>query len=224
MLVFKSTAKAVSAGAYHTMVLDRNGALWATGRNNDGEFGDGSGKGTSKFIQVINSDVQAVTAGLTHSLVLKRDGSVWATGSNEFGQLGDGKVLDSKAKILKFVKILSNSGAKALAACAQHSLMVKQDGSLWNTGSNKYGQLGDHLKPGRTSFKQVISSGVLAVGTGPAAHHSVILMQDNSVRATGKNTAGQLGGGLQGDKSQFVQVSSLGQGKMVRRGAPWNLY
>ena len=34
------------------------------------------------------------------------------------------------------------SAAKAVAAGGYHSMLLKQDGSLWATGSNKHGQLG----------------------------------------------------------------------------------
>ena len=34
------------------------------------------------------------------------------------------------------------AGAKAVAAGAFHSMVIKEDGSVWATGSNEYGQLG----------------------------------------------------------------------------------
>ena len=126
---------------------------------------------------------------------------MWATGSNEYGQLG----LDSKRNPMKtnFVKVFK-SGAKALSTGDGHSLLLRHDGSVWSTGSNTYGQLGDGSNSDRDSFVQVIPSYAEAIAAG--AQHSLVVMHDGSVWATGLNMQGQLGDGTTIHKSIFVQV------------------
>ena len=51
--VLADDAKAVAAGLEHSMVLKTDGTVWATGENMAGQLGDGSWRGTSKFVKVI---------------------------------------------------------------------------------------------------------------------------------------------------------------------------
>ena len=71
-------------------------------------------------------------------------------------------------------------------------MVVKQDGSLWATGYNAQGQLGDGSNTNRNTFKEVMT-GVKAVTAG--SYHTMVLKQDGSLWATGYNKNGQLGDG-----------------------------
>ena len=91
--------------------------------------------------QTFDAVVSGVLAlGLEHTLVLKYDGTVWATGGNMFGQLG----IDwrTQTTIANFVEVVSGD-ATAVATGNEHSMVLKKDGSIWATGSNMEGQLGD---------------------------------------------------------------------------------
>ena len=95
----------------------------------------------------------------------------------------------------------------AVAAGLQHTMVVKQDGSLWAAGRNKKkGQLGDGSTTNKRSFAKVISSDVKAVSAG--WWHTMVVKQDDSVWATGDGGYGQLGDGSTTDKRSFVQVIS----------------
>ena len=94
-------AKAVAAGSRHSMMLGKDGSVWATGHNLFGQLGDGLAYDRQVFVRVISDRAKAVAAGAFHSMVIKQDGSVWATGSNEYGQFGDGSTTSEKI----FVKL-----------------------------------------------------------------------------------------------------------------------
>ena len=51
------------------------------------------------------------------------------------------------------------AGATEIDAGNDHSMVLKQDGSVWATGSNEYGQLGDGTTTIRLTFVKVVSSG-----------------------------------------------------------------
>ena len=52
-------------------------------------------------------------------------------------------------------------GFGKLSLGGYHSMMIKQDGSMWATGWNNYGQLGDgSSKIDKKTFVQVVSSAV----------------------------------------------------------------
>ena len=75
-----------------------------------------------------------------------------------------------------------------------HSLMLKQDGSVWAVGRSNYGQLGDQTTTDKSRIVQVIFEPAKAVSAG--RFHSLVLLQDTSVWVTGSNAYGQLGWGM----------------------------
>ena len=46
-------AQAIAAGNGHSMVLEIDGTVWATGNNNKGQLGDGTRSSKSNFVQVL---------------------------------------------------------------------------------------------------------------------------------------------------------------------------
>ena len=142
-----------------------------------------------------------------HTLLLRHDGTVWATGGNTFGQLG----IDPKIHIrtINFVQVVT-SGVKAVATGGRHSMVLRQDdsmsyGSVWCTGRNIYGQLGDGSNIDKHSFVQVIPEGATAVAAG--AFHSMVLKQNDNIWATGSNKDGQYGDGTTISEKTFVRVA-----------------
>ena len=49
------------------------------------------------------------------------------------------------------------AGAKAIAAGYFYSMVLKGDGTVWATGDNGYGQLGDGTTISKSSFVKVFS-------------------------------------------------------------------
>ena len=84
--------------------------------------------------------------------------------------------------------------------------MVHHDGSLWTTGFNGYGQLGDGTTTNRYTFVKVIDSGVQAMTGGWL--HTIVMKQDGSLWTTGYNENGELGDGTTTSRSTFVKVST----------------
>ncbi|AEC02492.1 fimbrillin family protein [Parasphaerochaeta coccoides] len=143
--------EAVSAGSMYTMFLKKDGTLWATGQNNNGQLGDGTTTAKSTPVEVWDStdgdvkmtNVKAVSAGASHTMILKKDGTLWATGNNGSGQLGVGATLLPETKTLTPVQVTSmGSDVEAVYAGTYHTLILKKDGTLWATGYNEFGQLG----------------------------------------------------------------------------------
>ena len=204
--VIKSGGETVAGGFRHSMLLKQDGSVWATGMNDEGQLGDGSTESKHKFVQVIASGATAIAAGCHHSLALMQDGSVWGTGGNTFGQLGDGSTTSKTfmRKVTSPVMEKGIGGAVAIAAGMTHSLVLGQDGSVWASGKNNYGQLGDGTTVSKNIFVKVISSGVQTVAAG--AWHNMFMTENGNVWATGANDYGQLGDGSQINKNTFARV------------------
>ena len=54
--------------------------------------------------------------------------------------------------------VLADTDAESLAAGGSHSMVLKKDGSVWTTGNNKYGQLGDGSNADKNRFVKVIGT------------------------------------------------------------------
>ncbi|MDP2139103.1 MAG: immunoglobulin domain-containing protein [Candidatus Didemnitutus sp.] len=97
--------------------------------------------------------------------------------------------------------------SQAFAAGNYHSLFTKTDGTLWATGNNSSGQLGDGTNTSR--FIPVnVATGVTAVAAG--ALHSVFVKSDGSLWGMGYNFNGQLGDGTTNNRNTPVQIVASG--------------
>jgi alpha-tubulin suppressor-like RCC1 family protein len=189
-----SGVTAIAARSDFSLALRSDGTVWAWGRNSIGELGDGTTIDRPTPVQVLNlSGITAISAGEGHGLALKSDGTVWAWGLNLAGQLGDGTApMDHRTP----VQVSNLSGITAINSGDDHSLALKNDGTVWAWGYNEYGQLGDGTAHNsRPTPVQVLQnlSGVTAVAGGGS--HSLALKFDGTVWAWGYNFQGELGDG-----------------------------
>ncbi len=88
------------AGYSHAIALKSNGTLWAWGRNDNGQLGDGSTISQNAPIQIgLDSIWVAVSTSNSHTIALKLDGSLWAWGANSKGELGNGTTVNSTSPV-----------------------------------------------------------------------------------------------------------------------------
>ena len=79
----------VAAGFEHTVVLRYDGTVWAWGRNQEAQLGNGGRHNIFTPVQARDLDnVIAIATQKIHTLALRNDGTVWAWGWNGEGQLG----------------------------------------------------------------------------------------------------------------------------------------
>jgi len=215
---------ALSAGELHSMALKSNGMVWTWGDNPNGQLGNGTETSSSTPVQVLGpggsgylTDVVAISGGHHHSVALKSDGTIWAWGGNSYGQLGNGIATNSSTP----VQVLGPGGSGyltgvvAISAGYNHSLALKNDGTIWAWGQNANGQLGNGTATNRSTPVQVLDPGgsgyltdVLAISSGN--YHSIALKSDGTIWVWGWNPYGQLGDGTETSSSTPVQV--LGPG------------
>jgi len=144
--------------------------------------------------------VTKVAAGSLSSYFLKSDGSLWAMGLNSYGQLGDGTSGFYNKTNLPEQIVSSNvtavaTGGGFIGDFGQgpwgHTLFLKSDGSLWDMGYNRLGELGDGTIKNTNRPEQIVASNVTAIAAG--AYHSLFLKNDGSLWGMGSAGFGALG-------------------------------
>lgn len=83
--------KTMAAGERFSMGIKTDGTLWAWGKNDVGQLGDGTTTNQPLPVQIgTATNWDSVASGYQHTVALKTDGSLWTWGTNEVGQLGNG--------------------------------------------------------------------------------------------------------------------------------------
>jgi alpha-tubulin suppressor-like RCC1 family protein len=91
----------------------------------------------------------------------------------------------------------------AISAGRIHSLFLKTDGTVWATGDNSNGELGNGTQSREASPIQVMTN-VKSISAGSS--HSFFLKTDGTVWATGNNFSGKLGDGTTTNRTSPTQV------------------
>ncbi len=202
----------IAAGAKHAVALRADGTVWAWGRRDNGEIGDGEPTGLRPLRAIGPTRVPGVQ-GITqlavdgsHNLALRADGHVMAWGSNRNGELGNGtRVTGWKATEVsgldRIVSIAAGTGGSA-AGC---SGAVRDDGTVWMWGTNSSAQMGNGAgplspdDPGARMLVPVPVMGIagarrISIGLG----HVAVLLNDGTLRMWGHDGWGQIGVGTSG--------------------------
>ncbi len=195
-------ATAIAAGDGHILVLAGNGTVWAWGANTYGQLGNANPATQLVLTQVSGlTGVTAIAAGTDDSFALKSDGTIWAWGYNSYGQLGDGTTTNQSTP----VQVVGPGGTGTLtgtvsiAAGTDHTLAVRQDGSVWNWGSGGHGELGNGTYTYSNSIPiQVLGYNGVGLLSGASVvaggnWHSLALASDGSISAWGEGSYGQIG-------------------------------
>jgi alpha-tubulin suppressor-like RCC1 family protein len=196
-----SGVKAIASGISHLVALKNDGTIWAWGSNRVGQLGNDHDLAIiCKPVQVAElHGMASIAAGGYHTVALQQNGRVWSWGYDSNGALGNGTVSDSGTHLPAQVSSLSD--VKAVAAGLNHSVAIREDGTVWVWGSNRAGQQGNGTTAGANNLP-VQLAGVSGVADVIAkANHTVALMQDGTAWAWGDKGSGQWGNGFTVDGS-----------------------
>ncbi|MBQ2938059.1 MAG: cadherin-like beta sandwich domain-containing protein [Clostridia bacterium] len=165
------TVPQVAEGEGFTIVLKEDGTVWATGKNNLGQLGDGTTTNSNVLKQVkIDEDayltnVKKISASFTHIMALTKDGEVYAWGYNGNGQLGQGdgtnRSYATKVKGIKGEGYLENIIDIAMAHDDAYALNNEGEFIAWGGGSGFLGQAAS-----TTPIKIEKVSNIISIDTG----------------------------------------------------------
>ena len=214
------TAKAISAGFWHTCAIldDDTAKCWGDGEHgklghgSDNDLGDDEDEMGDK-LPVVNlgsgRTAKAISAGGNHTCALLDDDTVKCWGKGTHGRLGyenwawlgDGE--DEMGDKLPVVNLGSGRTAKAISAGWSNTCVLLDNDTVKCWGWGNEGQLGqdskDNLGDNRGEMENLeaidFGSGrtVRFIATGQ--HHSCALLDDNTIKCWGNGRSGQLGQG-----------------------------
>ena len=221
ILEFIIKVKMVASSNYHTMILAQNGTVFACGKNTFGQLGlgDTTHRYTFTAVPALPKGVVAsqVVAGGCHTMILAEDGTVFACGWNALGQLGLGDDDDR----LTFTEVTLPEGvvAKQVVGGQRHTIILAEDGTVFACGWNAFGQLCLGDTTNRNTFTPVpaLLDGKIVTQVVAGASHTMILVEDGTVFACGKNGDGQLGLGNNTSRKTLTKVSALPNKKVAKQ-------
>lgn len=128
---------------------------------------------------------------------------VLGLGFNTSGTLGDNSNLNRSSPVQIGT---DNPGFLSVVTGGAHTLVIKNDYTLWVTGDNTYGQLGQGNTLAKNSFVQVLAGTNSFVWVGGGNYHSAAIDTSGTLYTWGRNNAGQVGNNTTTNRSVPVSI------------------
>lgn len=237
----------IAAGGFHSLaVVDGQVRSW--GYNGFGQLGDGTltdnndskADRTAPTVKDVNNSIitgiVSVAGGGEHSLALTTNHTVYAWGNNDNGQLAVTVTVPSYRPLADLVQVEGTTLTNVIqiAAGANFSVALKDDGSVWVWGYNGGGQLGiDPTGTSPTLFsatpRQIIqppvvgheSEKVTQISAG--LDHVLALEAGGTVVSWGLNSNAQLGLGSDPSNDPLTKGFSITPANVVGIGGTGTL-
>ncbi len=190
------------------LAIDSQGNAWGWGLNASNDLCLPGGTLVPKPEQIPLSNVTLGTGARTHSL-FDSGGTVYACGSGEYGELGNGSTASSSTPTP--VLGLPQETVKALTSSWGGSGALMADGSYYNWGYNRAGQLGngtttDSAVPVQVALPAAVDQ-VFQGGSGAKNGQTIAILSDGSLWLWGNGTSGQLGNGTARSSSTPIHIT-----------------
>jgi alpha-tubulin suppressor-like RCC1 family protein len=127
-----TTARSISSGSYHLLIVLANGTVMGCGLNSSGQLGTGNTIDSTTPVEMVGmTNVIAVTAGRDFSLILKNNGLMYGVGNDNYGQLADGasgfdELIPVESIVVPNQKIYKlNDSVRASTFCVHENNLVR---------------------------------------------------------------------------------------------------
>ena len=217
-----SSIIAIAAGYQFSLALKSDGTVYAWGRNQEGQLGDGTTTQRTTPIQIPNlSGIAAISAGGYHTLALQSEGNfsgnVWAFGYNyPGGQLGDGTTNQSSTPLLVATNVRKVSGS------IYASLLLQEDSGFLTKvlgAGTHLGSYADSTAPSPSNrFITILRDDFVDVSAG--TNIQLALRSDTTIREWGSTMSTGADGEVLGDDTG---IDDDPDGDGLTNGEEWAL-
>lgn len=214
----------VICGADHTTAYsDSTLVVYSWGWGDFGRLGHGDS--SDLFIpQAIKTlqglRIKQIACGDSHCLAVTINGEVQSWGRNQNGQLGLGNTEDSL--VPRKIQGFQGIAVKMVAAGAEHTVAVTEDGKVYGWGWGRYGNLGlndrnDRLVPEEVAAINGEKFTMVACGW----RHTIAISDSGSLYTYGWSKYGQLGHGDNEDHLVPCRVEGLRNAHITQISGGW---
>jgi alpha-tubulin suppressor-like RCC1 family protein len=208
----------VAVGREHTMIIKKDGSLWAMGTGGWGQLGLGHDyedwKDRHIPSRVGDNTYVAVSAGYAFTMALDTDGRLWGWGDNYNYQLGNPSYYESWTPIL----VNEDDDWVFVGTGEAHTLALKANGSLWGWGWDGFQQLGfisdDYYWEEHSPVQSGTDTDWAFVSAG--REHTLATKDDGSLWAWGRNNYSQVGNGVATDPGSYLSEAPFRVGSGFR--------
>lgn len=182
-----SGVKQIAVGFNNIYLLKNDNTLWSAGDDSYGKLGYSTTGDQHTFAKVMD-DVRIVRANGNNVMVIKQDRSAWSFGTNANGTQGIGVSPSGSMDPIYPHQIADQ--VKEVFPMGYTCFFLKENGTLWASGTNNYGQMGMASPTRSLSFIQIAEN-----VTYMSAHNynrHIIILQNEKYRMSGRNAFKEL--------------------------------
>ena len=196
-----------SCGDLHTLAIKTDGTLWACGGNFQGQLGIGNSiLSVNTPVQIgTDTDWELISSGYSHSMGVKTDGTLWAWGNNIVVQLGLG---NSSFRLYTPEQVGTNTNWEYVSCGADFTISLNSNNTLWASGINNHGQLGDISTSVSRSSPETVNSSRIWRDIASGNNYSIGIKSNGTIWSWGYNNYGQLGNGSYTSYSYPIQIGN----------------
>jgi alpha-tubulin suppressor-like RCC1 family protein len=220
----------ISLSNLYSKTYQLNGSLWSWGDNGNGQLGNGTNIRVSSPIQVGSLTTwNKISYRRTTTFSTRTDGTLWGWGNGVFGLLNLFTISFNTTDVAVSGGASIGGGSTYSTAdydtqplldygCPNNNVAVgqfiRQNGALWVSGTNNWGQLGIGTT---TNISSPVQVGALTNWKQLSCGYnsSLALKTDGTIWSWGNNGSGQLGSGTTLSRSSPVQIGALTNWKQI---------
>jgi alpha-tubulin suppressor-like RCC1 family protein len=204
------TWRQVSCGNDHTAGVAESGALYTWGSNTFCQLGNDQIFNRCTLVTTFagGTNWKQVSCGGNHTTAVKYDGTLWVWGYNYHGQLGDNTSgINKKTPVTTFA---GGTDWRLVSTGEDHTLAIKNGGTLWVWGRNNFGQLGTNTSgDSKSTPVTTFAGGTNWKRVSGGYQFTAAIKNDGTLWTWGSNSYGQLGTNTWSGDTKFTPVTTF---------------